>query len=88
MDDDPVIIYPAVEIPGVDVTVNPAEIAGVDPDFIVEPTGVDMDIHVPVEDTAIAVDGLKQEDPTQGAPMAPNAEPITSPKKTRSPAKA
>ncbi len=36
-----------------DVTVNPAEIAGVDPDFIVKPTGVDMDINVPVEDTAI-----------------------------------
>ena len=47
-----------------------------------------MDINVPVEDTAIAVDGLKQEDPTHGAPMAPNAEPATSPKKARSPAKA
>jgi hypothetical protein len=88
LDDDSVIIYPAVKIPGMDVTVNPAEIAGVDPDFIVEPTGVDMDINVPVEDTAIAVNGLKQKDLTHGAPMAPNAEPTTSPKKTRSPAKA
>jgi hypothetical protein len=34
-DEDSVIIYPAVEIPGVDETMNPAEIAGVDPDFIV-----------------------------------------------------
>ncbi len=67
---------------------NPAEIAGVDPDFIVKLTGVDMDINAPVEDTAIAVDGFEQEDPTHGAPMALNAEPITSPKKTRSPAKA
>ena len=41
---------------------NPAEIAGVDPDFIVDPTGVDMDTDVPVEDTAIAVNGLEQED--------------------------
>ncbi len=47
-----------------------------------------MDINVPVKDTAIAVDGLRQVDPTHGAPMAPNAEPITSPKKSRSPAKA
>lgn len=50
VDDDSVIIYPAVKIPGVDVTANPAEIEGVDPDFIVEPTGVDIDIDVvPVE---------------------------------------
>ena len=62
MDNDAVLIYPAVKIPGVDETVNSAEIAGVDPDFIVEPTGVDMDTDVPVEDTAIAVNGLKQED--------------------------
>ncbi len=88
LDDDSVIIYPAVAILGVDVTVNPAELAGVDPGCIVEPTGVEMDINGPVEDTAIAVDGLKQEDPTHGAPMAPNAEPATSPKKARSPAKA
>ena len=82
MDDDSIIIYPAVKIPRVDETVNPAEIAGVDPDFIIEPTGVDMDINVPVEDTANAVNGLEQEDPTHGAPMAPNTEPTTSPKKT------
>jgi hypothetical protein len=88
MDDDSVIIYPAVKIPGVDETVNPAEIAGVDPDFIVEPTGVDMDTNVPIEDTAIVVNGLGQEDPTHSAPMAPNDESATSPKKTRSPAMA
>jgi hypothetical protein len=89
LDDDSVIIYPAVKISGVDaVTVNHAKIAGLDPDFIVEPTRVDMGINVPVEDTAIAVNGLEQEDPTHGAPMAPNFEPATSPEKTRSPAKA
>ena len=47
-----------------------------------------MDINVPVEDTAITVNGLGQEGHTHGAPMTPNAEPATSPKKTRSPAKA
>ena len=47
-----------------------------------------MDINFSVEDTALAVDGLEQEDPTHGAPMAPNADPATKPKKTRSPAKA
>jgi hypothetical protein len=51
--------------------------------------GGNTDINVvPVEDTAIAVDGLKQEDPTHDALMAPYAEPVTSPKTTRSPAKA
>jgi hypothetical protein len=40
-----IIIYPAVEIPGVDMTTDPAETAGVDPDFDVEPTGVDMDTN-------------------------------------------
>jgi hypothetical protein len=39
LDDDLIIIYPAVEIPGVDITTVPAEIAGVDPDFDVEPMG-------------------------------------------------
>jgi hypothetical protein len=45
---------------------DPAEIAGVNPDFDVEPTGVDMDTNawvmdtnVPVDDNAIAIDGLK-----------------------------
>jgi hypothetical protein len=38
LDDDLIIIHPAVEIPGVDETTDPAEIAGVDPDFDVEPT--------------------------------------------------
>ncbi len=40
LDDDLIIIHPAVEIPGVDMTTDPAEIAGVDPDFDVNPTGV------------------------------------------------
>jgi hypothetical protein len=43
LDDGLIIIHPAVEIPGVDVTIDPAEIAGVDPNFDVDPTGADMD---------------------------------------------
>jgi hypothetical protein len=46
---------------------DPAEVAGVDPDFDVEPTGVDMDTNawamdtnVSVDNNAIAIDGLKQ----------------------------
>jgi hypothetical protein len=35
-----------VEITGVDVTTDPTEIAGVDPYFDVEPTGVDTDTTV------------------------------------------
>ncbi len=38
LDDDLIIIHPAVEIPGVDTAMDPAKIAGVDPDFDVEPT--------------------------------------------------
>ena len=67
LDDDLIIIHPAVEIPGVDTAMDPAEIAGVDPDFDDEPTGVDMgtdawaiDTDDPVDSTAIAIDGLKQ----------------------------
>jgi hypothetical protein len=79
LDDDSVIIYPAIEIPGVDETTDPAEIAGVNPDFIVKPTEVDMDTNawamdtnVPVDNNAIATDGLKQQDPTDGATAVPN----------------
>ena len=43
LDDNLIIIHPAVEIPGVDTTMDPAEITRVDPDFDVRPTGVDMD---------------------------------------------
>ncbi len=43
LDDNSIIIHPAMEIPGVDMTMDPAEIAGVDPDFDVKPTGMDMD---------------------------------------------
>jgi hypothetical protein len=46
-----------------------------------------VDTNVPVEDNAIAIDGLKQQDLTEGAAAAPNAEPTTSPKKAKSPAK-
>ncbi len=70
-----------------DETTNPAEIAGVDSDFDVKPTGVDMDTNawamdtnVPVDDNAIAIVGFKQQDPTEGATVVPNAEPTTSPK--------
>ncbi len=43
LDDDSIIIHPAMEIPGVERTTDPAETARVDPDFDVAPTGVDMD---------------------------------------------
>jgi hypothetical protein len=94
LDDNLIIIHPAMEIPGVDTTMDPAETAGADPEFDVEPTGVDMDTNVwpmdtnvPVDDNAIAIDGLKQQDPTEGAAKVPAAEPTTSPKKAKSPAK-
>jgi hypothetical protein len=67
LDDNLIFIHPAMEIPGVDTTTDPAETAGVDPDFDVEPTGVDMDTdawamdtNVPVDNNAIAIDGLEQ----------------------------
>jgi hypothetical protein len=94
LDDNLIIMYPVVEIPRVDTTTDPAETAGVDPDFDVKPTGVDMDTdawamdtNVPVGNNAIAIDGLEQQDSTEGAAMVPKAEPITSPKKAKSPAK-
>ncbi len=95
LDDDLIIICPAVEIPGVHETTDPAdEIAGVDPDFYVEPTGMDMDTdawamdtNVPVDNNAIAIDDLKQQDPTKGAIAVPTSEPTTSPKKVKSPVK-
>ncbi len=47
------------------------KIAGVDPDFDVKLTGVDMDTdtwamdtNVPVDDNAIAIDGLEEQDLT------------------------
>ncbi len=46
LDDNLIIIQPAMEIPGVDTTTDPAETAGVDPDFDVKPTGVNMDTDV------------------------------------------
>jgi hypothetical protein len=63
-----------MEISGVDMTVDPAETAEVDTDFDVKPTGVDMDTYVwamvtnvPEDDNAVTIDGLKQQDPTEGA---------------------
>jgi hypothetical protein len=74
LDDDLIIIHPAIPIPGVDETTSPAEIAGVDPDFDVKPTGVHMDTDawamdtdVPVDNNAIAIDSHEQQDPTEGA---------------------
>ncbi len=76
-----------------DTATDPAEIAGVDPDFDVEATGVDMDTdawamdtNVPVDNSSIAIEcypieGLEQQDPTEGAAAVPTAEPTTSPKK-------
>jgi hypothetical protein len=37
LDDNSIIIHPAIEIPGMDVTMDPVEIAEVDPDFDIEP---------------------------------------------------
>ncbi len=89
--DNLIIIHPAMEIPGVDTTMDPAETAGVDPDFDVKPTGVDittdawaMDTNVPVDNNAVAIDGFKQQDPTEGAAAVPTAEPTNSPKKAKS----
>ncbi len=78
-----------------DETTDPAtEIAGVDPDFDVEPKGVDMDTdawamdtNVPIDNNAIAIDGLEQQGPTEGATMVCTSEPTTSPKKVKSPIK-
>jgi hypothetical protein len=93
-DDSLIIIHPAVEIPGVDKTMDPAETARVDPDFDVKPTGMDMDTNawamdtdVPVDNNAVAIDGLEQQDPTEGAATVPSAEPTNGPKKAKSPAK-
>jgi hypothetical protein len=78
LDIDSIIIPPAVKISGVNTTTDPAEIARVDPDFDVEPRGVNMDTiawamdtNVPVDNIAIAIDGLKQQDPTEGAATVP-----------------
>jgi hypothetical protein len=61
-----------MEIPGVDTTMNPAETAGVDPDFDVKPTGHGraMDTNVPVDNIVIAIDGLEQQDPTEGTELS------------------
>ncbi len=80
-----------MKIPGVDTTMDPDKIAGVDPDFDVKPTGVDMDTNawamgtnVPVDNNAISMDGLKQQDPTEGAAAIPTSQPTTSPTKVKS----
>ncbi len=94
LDDDLVIIYPAVEIPGVDETTDPAEIAGVNPDFDVKHTGVDMDTdawamdtNVPADNNDVAIDCLEQRDPIDGATAVPISEPTNSSKKVKSPVK-
>jgi hypothetical protein len=46
-----------------------------------------MDTDVPVDNNAIAIDGLEQQDPTEGAATVPTAELTTSPKKAKRPAK-
>jgi hypothetical protein len=45
LDDDLIIIHPAADIPGVDTTTDSAEIEGVDANFDVKPTGVDLDTN-------------------------------------------
>jgi hypothetical protein len=70
------------------LSMDPAEIAGVDSDYDVMPTGVDMDTNawamdtnVPVDNNAIMIVGLKQQNPAEGATAVSTAEPTTSPKK-------
>ena len=46
-----------------------------------------MDTNVPVDDNAIMIDGLEQQDLTEGAAAVPTAEPNASPKKAKSPSK-
>jgi hypothetical protein len=94
LDDNLIIIHPAVEIPGVDTTMDPVETAGVDPDFDIQPTGVDvdtnawaMDTDVPVDNNTVAIDGLKQQDPTEGAAGVPTEAPTKSPAKKTAPPK-
>jgi hypothetical protein len=94
LDDDLILIHPAVEIPRVDMTTEPAETAGVDPDFDVEPTGVDMDTNawamdtnVLVDNNAVVINGHKQQDPTEGAAAVPTVEPIKSPTRKTAPIK-
>jgi hypothetical protein len=74
LDDNSIIIHPAVEIPGVDTTTDPVEIAEVNPDFDVKPTGVDMDADawamdtdVPVDNNAIAIIRSVKQDDSYGA---------------------
>jgi hypothetical protein len=69
---------------------DPAENAGVDPDIYVKPTGVDMDINawamdtnVPIDNNAIVIDSLEQQDTTQGAATNPTFEPTTSLRRER-----
>jgi hypothetical protein len=94
LDDSLIIIHPAMEISGVDTTTDPTETAGVDPDFDVKPTGVDMDTNtwamgtnIPVDNNDIAIDGIKQQYPIEVAATVSTSEPTTSPKKAKSPAK-
>jgi hypothetical protein len=46
-----------------------------------------MDTDVQVDNNAIAIDSLKQQDPTEGAAVVPTAELATDPKKVRGPVK-
>ncbi len=46
-----------------------------------------MDTNAPLDNNAIAIDGLEQQDPTKSAAAGPSAEPTTIPKKAKSPAK-
>jgi hypothetical protein len=43
-----------------------------------------MDTNVPVDHNAIGIDGLEQQDPTEGAAAVPTPELTTSPKKVKS----
>jgi hypothetical protein len=46
-----------------------------------------MDTNVPFDDNTVAIDGLKQKDPTEDTATVPTAEPTDSTKKAKIPAK-
>ncbi len=79
-DDNSVVDLISDNIPGVDPTPeDDAELPGVDTDFDVEPTGVEVDSdYVPQELTE--VDGLGQQDPSTAPTEEPSAEPPTEPR--------
>ncbi len=87
-DEESIVEYPT-NTPGVALDTENAELTGVDPDFAVKPSGVEMDSeaqgYVPEEHNR--VDGLGQQDPSKRFDV-PTAEPTTVSKVSSSPAQA